>query len=142
MTTRLHRSSSAPPALSRTSSVPPPPSSPRHIDLSGASGLAVHFRPTRLGPAEVTTDLSCQFRLDGVDGGPYEILDVSTTGFAASVPAGLEVTPGSTLEGVELLLQGRPVWSGEATVIHSVGGRLGARFTSGAGRREPPAPRA
>jgi hypothetical protein len=59
------------------------------------------------------------------------VIDLSTSGFAAGVPVSLLLAPGSALEGFELLADGRPIWSGEAVVVHASPGRVGCRFTSG-----------
>jgi extracellular factor (EF) 3-hydroxypalmitic acid methyl ester biosynthesis protein len=47
------------------------------------------------------------------------------------VDATFALAPGSALEGLELLADGRPIWSGEAVVVHGSSGRIGCRFTSG-----------
>jgi hypothetical protein len=59
------------------------------------------------------------------------VLDLSTTGFAAALPSGLVLTPGSTLESFELMIGDRVVWSGEAMLVHGGDDRIGGRFTSG-----------
>jgi extracellular factor (EF) 3-hydroxypalmitic acid methyl ester biosynthesis protein len=41
------------------------------------------------------------------------------------------ISPGSALDSFELLLEGRPIWAGEAIVVHSEDDRIGGRFTSG-----------
>jgi extracellular factor (EF) 3-hydroxypalmitic acid methyl ester biosynthesis protein len=126
----------------RPSSIPPatpvpPPSTPRqsrrHEDLVGASGSAVRFRPARLSGGEVPFDLRCRFRCDGGEVGPLPVLDLSSTGFgagAAEAPVAA-LTPGTSLEAFELLLEGTPIWAGEAVVVHGTEERLGGRFTSG-----------
>ncbi|HEY2511126.1 MAG TPA: hypothetical protein VGI39_09730 [Polyangiaceae bacterium] len=110
----------------RLSSIPP-----RHEDLSGANGSAVRFRAARLNAAELPVPLTCRFRCDGVPVGPVSVLDLATTGFAARAPEDLALAPGSTLDALELLLDGRPIWSGEAVVVHENQERIGARFVSG-----------
>jgi extracellular factor (EF) 3-hydroxypalmitic acid methyl ester biosynthesis protein len=116
-----------PPSRVRPSSAPPP----RHEDLAGASGNAVRFRPARLAAAELPLPLTCRFRCDGAEVGPLPVLDLSTTGFASRAPEDLAFAPGSTLESLELLLDGRTIWTGEAVVVHETTERLGARFVSG-----------
>ena len=63
--------------------------------------------------------------------GPLAILDLGATGFGAQIPHGLALPPGSVLEEFDLLLEGDPIWSGEAVVVHGDEDRIGARFTSG-----------
>ncbi len=124
----------------RPSSVPPatpvPPASgarfaQRHEDLHGASGSAMRFRPARLSAAEIPSNLSCRFQCEGVTVGPLAVLDLSSTGFGASTAPTFALTPGATLEGFELLLEGTSIWTGEAVVVHGTEVRLGGRFTSG-----------
>ena len=76
-------------------------------------------------------DLACRFRLDGAFVGPLPVLDLSTVGFAATAPAQLALAPGSVLESFQLLIGERPIWTGEAVVVHGSAERIGARFTSG-----------
>jgi extracellular factor (EF) 3-hydroxypalmitic acid methyl ester biosynthesis protein len=104
---------------------------PRHEDLDGARGAAVHFRPARLNAAELPADLECRFRCDSAVVGPLGVLDLSTSGFAAAASPDLALAPGSVLEEFQLLLGGHPIWSGDAVVVHGSGERIGARFTSG-----------
>jgi extracellular factor (EF) 3-hydroxypalmitic acid methyl ester biosynthesis protein len=59
------------------------------------------------------------------------VFDLSMTGFAARAPDGLALAPGSALGSFELLLDGRPIWTGEAVVVHENTERIGARFVSG-----------
>jgi hypothetical protein len=91
----------------------------------------VRFRPARLDAALLPAEAGCRFRCDGVFMGPLNLLDLSTTGFAATAPPELLLPPGSVLESFELLLGERPVWTGEAVVVHGSTGRIGGRFTSG-----------
>jgi extracellular factor (EF) 3-hydroxypalmitic acid methyl ester biosynthesis protein len=63
--------------------------------------------------------------------GPLLLIDLSANGFSAVAPADLTVAPGTLLESFELCLGSRPIWSGEAIVVHGSAGRIGARFTSG-----------
>lgn len=119
------RPSSYPPA--RRSSRPPSSS----VELTGAFGSGVRFRPARLSVAELSVDLACRFECDGAAIGPLAVLDLGVAGFAAAVPPGLELAPGTTLESAELLLGDSIVWSGAATVVHGGPGRFGARFDSG-----------
>jgi extracellular factor (EF) 3-hydroxypalmitic acid methyl ester biosynthesis protein len=119
-------------------SIPPPqsgsrPSSapPRHEDLAGASGNAVRFRAARLTAAELPVSLFCRFVCDGVEIGPLAVLDLATTGFAARAPEDLALAPGSALESFELLVDERPIWKGEAVVVHENTESIGARFVSG-----------
>jgi extracellular factor (EF) 3-hydroxypalmitic acid methyl ester biosynthesis protein len=110
------------------------PSNPpqRHEDFSGASGSAVHFRPARLTAAAMPAGLVCRFRCEGAAGAvSLSLIDLSATGFAAAVPVGLYVPPGSVLEAFELLVADQVVWSGEAFVVHATEDRIGGRFTSG-----------
>jgi hypothetical protein len=58
-------------------------------------------------------------------------MDLSTTGFAAHTLSGLVLAPGTILEAFDLLLGDRPIWSGEAVVVHGGDDRMGGRFTSG-----------
>ncbi len=117
----------APQSRVRPSTVPPP----AHQDLAGASGNAVRFRPARLAAAELPLPLTCRFRCDGVEIGPLAVLDLSSTGFAARASEELALAPGSALESLELLIDGRSVWAGEAVVVHENTERIGARFVSG-----------
>jgi extracellular factor (EF) 3-hydroxypalmitic acid methyl ester biosynthesis protein len=73
----------------------------------------------------------CCFVCDDEPVGPFEVLDVGCTGFAASVPPELALPPGTVLEGANVLLGGRIVWSGTATVVPGGRGRIGARFETG-----------
>jgi extracellular factor (EF) 3-hydroxypalmitic acid methyl ester biosynthesis protein len=111
----------------RFSSAPPP----RHEDLAGASGNAVRFRPARLVASELPVSLTCRFRCEGAPIGPMPVLDLATTGFAARAQGDLALAPGSTLDSLEILLDGRAIWTGEAVVVHETMDRIGARFTSG-----------
>ena len=111
----------------RFSSAPPP----RHEDFAGASGNAVRFRPARLVASELPVPLTCRFRCEGAPVGPIPVLDLATTGFAASAAGDLALAPGSTLDSLEILVDGRPIWTGEAVVVHETMDRIGARFTSG-----------
>lgn len=111
----------------RFSSAPPP----RHEDLAGANGTAVRFRPARLAAAELPVPLECRFRCEGARLGPLPVLDLATTGFAASVPEDLALAPGSVLDSLEILVDGRPIWTGEAVVVHGNTERIGVRFVSG-----------
>jgi hypothetical protein len=97
----------------------------------GGFGSGVRFRPTRLPVAELSLDLACRFQCDGMVIGPLGVLDLAAAGFAATAPEDVELPPGSVLEHVELLLREQVIWSGEATVVHSSPGRIGARFDSG-----------
>lgn len=114
-------------------SSPPPRSSPpaAHESLYGGTGAGVAFRPARLTAAQLTADLTCSFQCEGEAVGLQGIIDLSTVGFSATLPEGLSLAPGSVLESFELLLGGRPIWSGEAVVVHANAERFGARFTSG-----------
>ena len=91
----------------------------------------MRFRPPRLDAADVPANLACRFHLDGAFVGPLPVLDLSTVGFAATVPAQLALAPGSMLECFQLLIGERPIWTGEAVVVHGSAERIGARFTSG-----------
>jgi extracellular factor (EF) 3-hydroxypalmitic acid methyl ester biosynthesis protein len=91
----------------------------------------VRFRPPRLDAADVPADLACRFHLDGAFVGPLPVLDLSTVGFGAAAPAELALAPGSVLESFQLLVGERPIWTGEAVVVHGGPDRIGARFTSG-----------
>ncbi len=142
------RTSSIPPRPSgqalRPASTPPAPF-PRswpppaaHEDLPGGSGAALVFRPARLSAVELPADLTCVFRCDGEAIGPLAIRDLSTVGFSAAAAghagaggAGGALTPGASLESVELWVGDRAVWTGDAVVVHCTGDRFGARFTSG-----------
>ncbi len=137
--TALDPSPSSPSEPSTRSDSSPPPSGlrpvpsgpPRHEDFNGANGAAVRFRPPRLAAADVPANLACVFRLDGVFVGPLPVLDLSTVGFAAAAPAHLALAPGSVLESFQLLIGDRPIWTGEAILVHGSAERIGARFTSG-----------
>lgn len=59
------------------------------------------------------------------------MLDLSSVGFAASVPAHLALAPGSVLESFELLIGERPIWTGDAVLVRGSADRIGGRFTSG-----------
>ena len=85
----------------------------------------------RLNAIDVPAALSCRFHCDGVFVGPLPILDLSASGFGASVPATTVLAPGSALESFELLADGSPIWSGEAVVVRGSDERIGGRFTSG-----------
>jgi len=76
-------------------------------------------------------DLVCRFDCDGASFGPLALLDLGSTGFAVSAPTDLALPPGTVLEGVDLVLGDRVVWSGTATVVHGSPGRVGARFDAG-----------
>jgi extracellular factor (EF) 3-hydroxypalmitic acid methyl ester biosynthesis protein len=78
-------------------------------------------------PAEV----ECTFRCDGVDLGRMPLIDLSSSGFAATCPPGLLIQAGTILQAFELRVSGKAVWSGEAFVVHGSEGRIGGRFTSG-----------
>jgi extracellular factor (EF) 3-hydroxypalmitic acid methyl ester biosynthesis protein len=119
------RPSSQPP---RYSSRPPPP---LHTDFVGGVGAGVRFRPVRIPAAELPVDLACRFRADGFDVGPLAVLDLGPAGFAATAPSEPALPPGSAIDGLELLLRDRVVWSGAATVVHGSPGRIGVRFDSG-----------
>jgi extracellular factor (EF) 3-hydroxypalmitic acid methyl ester biosynthesis protein len=126
--------SSPPTSWSREHPSSPPPRSwpPRaHEDLQGAAGVAVTFRPARLNAAEVPADLVCRFQCEGVPVGPLQVIDLSTAGFSAVSPEEPALSPGSILESLELVLGDRPVWVGDAVVVHASTERFGARFTSG-----------
>jgi extracellular factor (EF) 3-hydroxypalmitic acid methyl ester biosynthesis protein len=121
------RGDSVPPSGRRPISTPPP----RHEDLDGARGAAVRFRPARLNAAELSAHLECRFRCDSALVGPLALVDLSTSGFAATAPPELALAPGSVLEQFQLLVDGHPIWSGDAVVVHGSPERIGARFTSG-----------
>jgi extracellular factor (EF) 3-hydroxypalmitic acid methyl ester biosynthesis protein len=108
-----------------------PPASTRHHELQGATDASVQFRPVRITAADLSRDLACRFRCDGASIGPIPVLDLSSTGFAASAAPQLAIAPGSVLESFELWLDGRAIWTGEAVVVHGGAERLGGRFTSG-----------
>jgi extracellular factor (EF) 3-hydroxypalmitic acid methyl ester biosynthesis protein len=113
------------------SSVPPRSSPPAHKDLQGATGAGVTFRPARLNATDLPADLVCFFRCDGAHIGPLPVIDLSTAGFSAVSPHEFALTPGSVLESFELVVGQRPIWAGDAVVVHARGARFGARFTSG-----------
>jgi extracellular factor (EF) 3-hydroxypalmitic acid methyl ester biosynthesis protein len=94
-------------------------------------GGSFRFRPARLTAAELAGRLSFHATADGKIIGPIEVLDLGSTGFAAATPRSPALLPGSELEGVELSLDGRPIWSGRAVVVHGGDDRVGIRFTSG-----------
>jgi extracellular factor (EF) 3-hydroxypalmitic acid methyl ester biosynthesis protein len=85
----------------------------------------------RLDTADLPADLACRFRCDGVPVGPLPILDLSASGFGADAPIEPILLPGSVLDGFELLLGERTIWSGDAVVVHGSAERVGGRFTSG-----------
>src|SRR6266536_600514 len=116
--------SSIAPAFS--SSIPP-----REESFLGATGSGIRFRPARFSAAELPGNLICRVRCEGESVGPLTILDLGATGFAATIPPGSALPPGSVLEDVELLLGDRLLWSGDAVVVHGDIDRIGARFTSG-----------
>ncbi|MGD0675949.1 MAG: hypothetical protein ABSC94_11050 [Polyangiaceae bacterium] len=89
------------------------------------------FRPARLNAAEVPADLSCRFRCEGELIDEVQVIDLSTSGCSAVAPSGFVPTPGSLLEDFELVLGVRPIWAGDAIVVHGSPERFGARFTSG-----------
>lgn len=76
-------------------------------------------------------EIGCKFFCEDTAVGPLPLVDLSAAGFAARAPAELVLTPGTQLESFELLLSGRAIWTGEALVVHSAGGHIGGRFTSG-----------
>ncbi len=76
-------------------------------------------------------DLVCRFRCEGTPVGPLQVIDLSTAGFSAVSPDEAALSPGSVLESLELVLGDRPVWVGDAVVVHGSAERFGARFTSG-----------
>lgn len=125
--------SAPPPSWSREHPSSPPRSWPprAHEDLQGAAGVAVTFRPARLNAAEVPADLVCRFQCEGTAVGPLQVIDLSTAGFSAVSPDEAALSPGSVLESLELVLGDRPVWVGDAVVVHGSAERFGARFTSG-----------
>ena len=114
------------------SSIPPrPPSIPvREEGFSGARGPAVRFRPTRYTAAELPGELQCRARCKDALIGPLQIVDLGAAGFAAAIPTGVTLPPGTVLHDLELSLDGRPIWSGQAVVVHSDVHRVGARFSS------------
>jgi extracellular factor (EF) 3-hydroxypalmitic acid methyl ester biosynthesis protein len=59
------------------------------------------------------------------------VLDLSATGFAVGMSSQPALAPGSVLESFELVLGDRPIWAGEAAVVHGTADRIGGRFTSG-----------
>src|SRR5580692_9245241 len=118
------RPASSPPPASTRRAASSPPSSPRHEDLNGASGASVRFRPARLDAADIPADLTCRFRCDGILMGPFPVLDLSATGFAVGVSS-QALAPGSVLESFELVLGDRPIWAGEAAVVHGTADRIG-----------------
>jgi hypothetical protein len=84
-----------------------------------------------LNAAELAAELTCRAVCEGVEVGPLSVIDVGATGFAAVAPPDDILAPGSTLESLELLVDGVPVWHGEASVVHCDLNRFGARFISG-----------
>jgi extracellular factor (EF) 3-hydroxypalmitic acid methyl ester biosynthesis protein len=99
-----------------------------HGTLRGGSGSGVRFRPPRLSGADLPAGLLCLFRSDGVELGPWPVLDLGEVGFALAASQDHGLTPGSTLDGVQLALGERTIWLGAATVVYVTPGRLGARF--------------
>ncbi len=75
-------------------------------------------------------DLACRFVCDGTFVGPLVLLDLSAAGFAAAVPPAIVLPEGTVLDSFELLVADRPIWTGEAVVVHGSAGRIGGRFTS------------
>jgi hypothetical protein len=59
------------------------------------------------------------------------VLDLSSSGFAASADSQFPLAPGSLLKSFELLLEDRTIWTGEAVVVRGGAEHLGGRFTSG-----------
>ncbi len=105
--------------------------SSRHEDLSGASGAAVRFRPSRLDAAEIPIGLACYFTYEGMVVGPLRVLDLSSAGFGVAPPFRVTLAPGSALESFELRLGARTLWKGDGVVVHGSEERVGGRFTSG-----------
>ena len=85
----------------------------------------------RAWPRPTCRRTSCAFPLDGVFVGPLTVLDLSTVGFAAEPRPHLALAPGSVLESFQLLIGDRPIWTGDAVLVHGSAERIGARFTSG-----------
>jgi extracellular factor (EF) 3-hydroxypalmitic acid methyl ester biosynthesis protein len=94
-------------------------------------GVGVRFRAARLTAADLPLDLVCTFTCEGAAVGPLPVIDLGIAGFGATAPESIALPPGTMLEGVQLSLPSRVVWSGTATVVHGSPGRIGARFESG-----------
>jgi ubiquinone/menaquinone biosynthesis C-methylase UbiE/pimeloyl-ACP methyl ester carboxylesterase len=78
----------------------------------------------------MAANVACHFCCDGAELGPLSLIDLSASGFAATVPPELDIPQGSILETFELLVSDQVVWSGEAVVAYSTEDRIGGRFTS------------
>ena len=74
--------------------------------------------------------LTCIAICDGVIVGPFGVIDVGATGFAATFSEEM-LSPGTNLDALELMVDGKIVWNGAAVVVHCDLDRFGARFTSG-----------
>ena len=114
---RHARPSSAPPRATRTS--------PERAETPYASVQRASPQPSSRSRSRVASAATAQRWVRST------CSNLSTTGFAARVSEELAFAPGSALESLELLLDGRPIWSGDAVIVHENTERNRARFVSG-----------
>ena len=125
------RDSREPVVSSRDMSIRPAANDLKHKDFMGATS-SHRFRPGRVQSCELAGSLVASFNLEG-DPWSTKVLDVSSTGLALE-PVSAVCAPGVSLSDLELMYDGKLVWSGAGEVIYQVGepaGRIGVRFTTG-----------
>lgn len=89
-----------------------------HEQLEGAR-KHFRFRPERLRTEGFTIRPTCTFWVEGAQFGPVEVRDISSTGFAFSLPTLSGIEPGARLETCRIQHREVELWSGEAVVIHA-----------------------
>ncbi len=104
-----------------------------HSELNGGADT-YRFRPQRLTTDSLAYKPVCRFTYSGQQITARQVLDVSPTGIAIIPGASCGMSPGTTVDELQVFHCNNEVWQGSAEVVYgSADGsdRVGLRFTSG-----------
>lgn len=104
-----------------------------HSELDGGADT-YRFRPQRLTTDSLAYKPVCRFTYSGQQITARQVLDVSPTGIAIIPGASCGMTPGTTVDELQVFHCNNEVWQGSAEVVYGTNDgsdRVGLRFTSG-----------